>query len=864
MTIRLIIDGAHKEQVRMAVIDGQKLDEYDQVITEKAPIKGNIYLGKITRVEPSLQAAFVDYGSNRHGFLSFAEIHPDYYKIPMADKQKLLEEEENLMDDDDDDMDEEQNHRKRHDDDDDRARRRHYSKLRAKYLIQEVIKKNQIVLVQVVKEERGLKGAALTTYISVAGRYCVLMPNTTRGGGVSRKVNDMKERRRLKTILNELQIPRGMGIILRTAGADRSENDIIRDFEYVSNLWDEIRELIMTSNAPALIHEESNLVKRAIRDYYRSHIDEILVEGEEAYNQARTTLKALIPAHIKKLSQYENPDKIPIFSYYGIEDQILDMTNNQIQLRGGGFLIINQTEALVSIDVNSGKSTKERHIEDTALKTNLEAAEEVARQIRLRDLAGLIVVDFIDMIDKNYNRRVEGRLKDCLKRDRARIQVGYISSFGLLEMSRQRLRQSMVESMGSRCHHCNGTGIIISLETIAMNLIREIQITAGMYGAGAVQVQANSELLAYLLSHKRNKMDEIAESFELELIFELLTQQTGDNFMVRHELDNGKQSRNNKIYKFHDDKPNRQRHQHDGDDGYEGEDGYDDHKSHQHDRNERGDRGDRRDNRNDNRGDNRNENRGDRNNNRHKNKNRYQDERHDNGYARAQHSHDEPIHEEDMGEDSQYSHNNKSRDNYGKDKRGPGQYRDGQPQQAVVDDGYEKPQHKRPANNKYAKNKIDEGEEYTQHETDIAVHEAEHHDAKLDTNQGEQPKKRGRKPATKTMGEDNTSQMMVMDNEPNNESNNESNNDLVEQANREVASSDNMADNIGEDKPKKRGRKPATKTMAGADNAPVAQATKTEQPVQEPVSAEVSANVYDSVDAIEVPKVRKQLKMKWQ
>ncbi len=583
MSVRLLIDAAHKEQVRMAVIDGNRLDEYDQVITDKAPIKGNIYLGKITRVEASLQAAFVDYGSNRHGFLSFAEIHPDYYKIPIADKEALLAEEEMAIDDyeDDEEFDtdgEENDSRRANNDDDQRARRKHYSQMRNRYKIQEVIKKGQIVLVQAVKEERGLKGAALTTYISIAGRYCVLMPNTTRGGGVSRKIQNVKDRRRLRDIVANLDVPKGMGVILRTAGAERSESDIQRDFDYVSNLWDEIRELILAAHAPALINQESNLVKRAIRDYYRSDIDEIIVEGEEAYEQAYSTLKALIPSHIKKIRLYENPDKIPSFTYYGVEKQIVDMTNNQVQLKGGGFIVINQTEALVAIDINSGRATRERHIEETAFKTNAEAAEEVARQIRLRDLAGLIVVDFIDMLDKSNIRKIENRLRDCLKRDRARIQVGYISGFGLLEMSRQRLRQSMVESMGTRCLHCHGTGITISLETVCMNLIREVQNVAGYYGAGEIKIQTGTELTAYLLSNYRDKISQLAIDFDLDFIFDSLPEGKSEKFIVIHALDDGKSPRSDDNHKHHQhaedvksDKRNSRhnRHRRDDDDGYD-------------------------------------------------------------------------------------------------------------------------------------------------------------------------------------------------------------------------------------------------------------------------------------------------------
>jgi ribonuclease E len=408
MAEKMLIDASHPEETRVVVVRGNRIEEFDFESQHKKQLRGNIYLAKVTRVEPSLQAAFVDYGGNRHGFLAFSEIHPDYYQIPLADRQALLQAEA-----------------------EDAGQRSLTSTV-----IQEVIKPRQIVLVQVVKEERGNKGAALTTYLSLAGRYCVLMPNTARGGGISRKITNAADRKKLKDIAGELDVPTGMGLIIRTAGAQRTRTEIKRDYEFLLRQWEQVRELTLKSIAPTLIYEEGSLIKRSIRDIYSKEIDEVLVGGEEGYREAKDYMRMLMPSHAKNVQPYR--DAVPLFSRYQVENYLAAMFNPTVQLKSGGYIVIGVTEALVAIDVNSGRSTREGSIEETALKTNLEAAEEVARQLRLRDLAGLIVIDFIDMDERRNNAAVERRMKEKLKNDRARIQVGRISAFGLMEMSRQR------------------------------------------------------------------------------------------------------------------------------------------------------------------------------------------------------------------------------------------------------------------------------------------------------------------------------------------------------------------------------------------------------------------------------------------
>ncbi len=607
MVKKMLIDATHAEETRVVVVDGNKVEEFDFESENKRQLAGNIYLAKVTRVEPSLQAAFVDYGGNRHGFLAFSEIHPDYYQIPVADREALMAEErafdeeqraeedreeqpkkgrsrrgrgrnrsrnnrqtadtiaavetdltgmetidldddadaqtiaanvqsddlvvssdviepqdadqtadettadatqalddpqdlevsaENTADadvtetdgeddadaaydgdfgdDEADDADDVADEIENVSDDDDALDLRPKRAPRPRrYKIQEVIKVRQIMLVQVVKEERGNKGAALTTYLSLAGRYCVLMPNTARGGGISRKITNAVDRKKIKEIANSIDVPQGAGLIVRTAGAKRTKTEIKRDYEYLQRLWEQIRELTLKSIAPAKIYEEGDLIKRSIRDLYNRDIEEVLVEGERGYRNAKDFMKMIMPSHAKNVKHYQ--DQLPLFARYQVESYLSSMFNPVVQLKSGGYLVIGVTEALVAVDVNSGRATKEGSIEETALKTNLEAAEEVARQLRLRDLAGLIVIDFIDMDERKNNAAVEQRLKDRLKTDRARIQVGRISGFGLMEMSRQRLRPGMIEATTQPCAHCHGTGLIRSDDNLALSILRQIE-----------------------------------------------------------------------------------------------------------------------------------------------------------------------------------------------------------------------------------------------------------------------------------------------------------------------------------------------------------------------------------------------------
>ncbi|WP_321391310.1 Rne/Rng family ribonuclease [Emcibacter sp.] len=562
MAIRMLIDASHEEETRVAVVRGNRVEEFDYESTSKKPLKGNIYLAKVTRVEPSLQAAFVDYGGNRHGFLAFSEIHPDYYQIPVADREALiaqeaaanvdiLEEEapageipadtqpdnipeeeaefseesaladetaeqdkssdgsaENGNGEDISDEDVESLHA---DDEEEEARirLRMAKRLRHKYKIQEVIKKRQIILVQVVKEERGNKGAALTTYLSLPGRYCVLMPNTLHGGGVSRKISSGQDRKRLKTILSGLNMPQGMACIIRTAGASRTKLEVKRDYDYLNRMWEKIRELTLKSIAPALIYEEGNLIKRSIRDLYTREIDEIFVEGEEGYKTAKTYMKLLMPSHAKKVQHYQ--DEIPLLQRFQVESHLDSMYNPSVQLRSGGYIVINPTEALVSIDVNSGKATKEHNIEETAYKTNMEAAEEIARQLKLRDMAGLIVIDFIDMEDRGNIRSVERKIKDCLKSDRARIQVGKISTFGLMEMSRQRLRAGVLESSTRTCPHCDGTGVIRSVESQSLHILRVIEEEGIRKRTSNIVLYLPANVAIYILNQKRQQLMDLEQ-----------------------------------------------------------------------------------------------------------------------------------------------------------------------------------------------------------------------------------------------------------------------------------------------------------------------------------------------------------------
>ena len=507
MTRRMLIDAAHEEETRVVVMDGNRVVDYDAEIANKRPLKGNIYLAKVTRVEPSLQAAFVEYGGNRHGFLAFNEIHPDYYKIPIADREALIAEEAETQETEEGENGE--TVETMGGDDLEHVERQRVS-LQRRYKIQEVIKRRQILLVQVVKEERGTKGAALTTYLSLPGRYCVLMPNTSRGGGISRKITNARDRKRLKTIIDGLNVDEGMAVILRTAGSERSKAEIKRDYDYLMRLWNDIRELTLASTAPELIYEEGNLIKRTIRDLYAKEIEEILVDGEPGYKTAKDFMKTLIPSHAKKVKKYAN-DGVPIFQEYKAESLLETIHSPTVQLRSGGYIVIHQTEALVAIDVNSGRATRERHIEETALKTNSEAAEEIARQLKLRDLAGLIVIDFIDMEENRNNHSVERRFKDALRNDRARIQIGRISPFGLLEMSRQRLRASVIEITGDPCPHCGGTGYLQSTDWMALQVLRAVEDEAARQKASEMELSVSSEVALYLLNQKRQALSELEE-----------------------------------------------------------------------------------------------------------------------------------------------------------------------------------------------------------------------------------------------------------------------------------------------------------------------------------------------------------------
>jgi ribonuclease E len=619
MPNKMLIDASHPEETRVVVTRGNRIEEFDFESQDKKQLKGNIYLARVTRVEPSLQAAFVEYGGNRHGFLAFSEIHPDYYQIPVADRQALLRADAEAAEAEEEEDEAEERGRNRRRGRSGKSRRRsdeqesraelssdapeetesaagesgtenssdHPSleesqdpgaamaaeahadvvserlpangddaadsgedgfeevngagsngdevelvgqedaleevpsrrrQPRRQYKIQEVIKRRQILLVQVVKEERGNKGAALTTYLSLAGRYSVLMPNTARGGGISRKITSAQDRKRLKEVVSDLDVPEGMGVILRTAGANRTKAEIKRDYEYLMRLWENVRNLTLQSTAPALVYEEGSLIKRSVRDLYNKDINEILVAGDEGYREAKDFMRMLMPSHAKMVQPYR--DNVPIFARNGIEAQLDRMLQPQVTLKSGGYIIINQTEALVSIDVNSGRSTKEHSIEDTALQTNLEAAEEVARQLRLRDLAGLIVIDFIDMEENRNNRSVEKRLKDHLKHDRARIQVGRISHFGLLEMSRQRIRASVLESTMKPCPHCGGTGHVRSDSSVALHVVRAIEEFLLKDNRNHISVRTPVATALYVLNHKRHSLADLEARFGLTIMIE--------------------------------------------------------------------------------------------------------------------------------------------------------------------------------------------------------------------------------------------------------------------------------------------------------------------------------------------------------
>lgn len=520
MSKTMLIDASQAEELRVAVTDGSSLDDFESENDIKRQIKGSIYLAKITRVEPSLQAAFVEYGGNRHGFLPFSEIHPDYYRIPVSDREKLVEEMAKISAEQQEarELDEEENLDLEDDEEVHTDALQDLSRRGIKYKIQEVIQHRQILLVQVVKEERGNKGAALTTYLGLPGRYCVLMPNAGyRSGGVSRKIQDGADRKRLREIIKDLEIPQGMALIVRTAGQNRSKVEIKRDFEYLTRLWNEIRDKTIESTAPDMIYAEGDLIKRAIRDLYGRDIDEIIVSGEEAFKQARGFMKALMPSHVKKVKLFEETHT-SLFQEYKIEEQVDRMMDPTIKLPSGGSIVIHTTEALVAIDVNSGKSTRERHITDTALKTNMEAAEEVARQLRLRDLGGLIVIDFIDMNEQSHINKVERKLRESLKNDRAKIQVGHISQFGLLEMSRQRMKSSLMETHSVPCSHCTGTGFVRSVESLALQLMRAIEATLTQCLPGStVKIFVPADVDLFLLNQKRQAIVQLESRFEMQI-----------------------------------------------------------------------------------------------------------------------------------------------------------------------------------------------------------------------------------------------------------------------------------------------------------------------------------------------------------
>ena len=578
MGSKMLIDASQAEEIRVVLARGNKLEEFDFESASRRPLKGNIYLAKVTRVEPSLQAAFIEYGGNRHGFLAFAEIHPDYYQIPIADRLALLaEQEEDAAEEDADQEDEADAEAAAQSDEisdaampmlaEDTAKEHIASELvteaepaeadhapvgdlqevehdtevqkietigevdaleevprrqerrsrprRRHYKIQEVIKRRQILLVQVIKEERGNKGAALTTYLSLAGRYCVLMPNTARGGGISRKITDAGDRRRLKEVAKDVEVPKGMGVIVRTAGAQRTRPEIKRDFDYLMRLWESVRELTLQSQAPSLVYEEGNLIKRSIRDLYTKDVDEIVVDGDEAYKEAREFMKMLMPSHAKNVKAYT--ESKPIFQRHGLESAIDALYSPTVNLPSGGYIVINQTEALVAIDINSGRATREHNIEDTATKTNLEACDEIGKQLRLRDLAGLVVIDFIDMEENRNNRAVERRMKDALKNDRARIQVGRISHFGLLEMSRQRLRPGLLEGTMKTCPHCEGRGIVRSVPSCGLGVLRQIEDFLQKGKAENLTVKTPREVAFYLLNDKRDSLLEIEQQFAISI-----------------------------------------------------------------------------------------------------------------------------------------------------------------------------------------------------------------------------------------------------------------------------------------------------------------------------------------------------------
>ena len=508
MTKRILIDAEYLEETRVVVTNESDIEDFDHETTTKKQNRGNLYLAKIARVEPSLQAAFVDYGNERHGFLAFSEIHPDYFQIPIADKENIIQKEVSDIDDNDIEVD---NIEEAEINNNSYQKQKTNSKIKFynKYKIQEVIKKGQIVLIQVTKEERGNKGAALTTFISLAGRYCVLMTNTIRKGGISRRITHSNDRKKLRSIIESLDIPNNMAVIVRTAGSKRTKVEIKRDYNFLNKTWENIKQNTLKSVAPALIHEENNIIKRGIRDLYTPEIEEILIQGDSAFKAAKTYMKTLIPSKIKILKEYK--EKTPLLQKYNIDTKLEKIHSPIANLKSGGYIVINQTEALVAVDVNSGKATKERNIEETALQTNKEAAEELAIQLRLRDMSGLIVIDFIDMVLSKNNRFIENVLKQRLYSDRAKIQVGNISSFGLLEMSRQRLRPSIYEAEFITCPHCLGQGRVRSLESLTLKSLHDIEKQATNYSEKSLTINIPEETALHILNNKRKELSNIEE-----------------------------------------------------------------------------------------------------------------------------------------------------------------------------------------------------------------------------------------------------------------------------------------------------------------------------------------------------------------
>lgn len=568
MSKKLLIDAAQSEELRVVLTKNGTVEDFDYQNNLKKSTKGNIYLAKVTRVEPSLQAAFVDYGGNRHGFLPFAEIHPDYFQLPAADKEKLFEELDQNRKDLEARSEARENERKKkesasepaseslestetldnqeeaHEEQSDSSSSHGNSRFKTqedhdedskpqfykRYKIQEVIKKDQVILVQVEKEERGNKGAALTSYISIAGRYCVLMPNATKGGGVSRKIADDQDRDRLKKIAREISknLDGTGAIIIRTAGAFKTKTEIVKDCTYLQNLWNKIRENTIKSNAPTFIHEEADIVKKAIRDLYEPDIDQIIIDGKKVFEEASEFMKMILPKHAHKLSLHN--DKTPLFSKFKVEEQLASLYSPQVELKSGGYIVINQTEALVAIDVNSGRSTSERNVESTASRTNVEAAHEIARQIRLRDLSGLIVIDFIDMLDSKNRKAVEKAIKEATSNDKAKIQLSRISPFGLLEMSRQRIRQSLTEANTEACNHCMGRGRIRTVESSAIILLRAIESELATYRDEILHVSASTPLIFAIMNNKRKELADLEKKYPERVVFSIDESAGGDGF----------------------------------------------------------------------------------------------------------------------------------------------------------------------------------------------------------------------------------------------------------------------------------------------------------------------------------------------